>query len=240
MAGVASGKPQYLRIKDELALQIRGGALLAGDKLPSERELCERYATTRVTIREALVQLESNGLIYRQERRGWFVTPPRLRLNPTLTTNFHRMVREQGGEPRTELLEKSLQAVPAGIRERLELKAFDTIYLLKRRRFADGRAICYCENYCLPERVPALLERDLNGSLTEIYEQHYQLQYARMQLTFHVTSLPDPVARLLGTSSGLPALLLERLNFDQHGRILDFDLEYWCHDSLEIEVDTAR
>lgn len=231
-------KPQYLRIKDELVQQIIGGALHAGDKLPSERLLCERYATTRVTIREALVQLESSGLIYRQDRRGWFVTPPRFRLMPAETTNFHRMVREQGSEPRTELLEKSLQAAPAGIRQRLALQPFDTIYLLKRRRFADERAICYCENYCLPERVPGLLELPLDGSLTELYERHYGLLYTRMHQTFHVTSLPDHVAKLLGATVGLPTLLLERLNYDQHGRILDLDLEYWRHDSIEIAVET--
>ncbi|MBS0976002.1 UTRA domain-containing protein, partial [Serratia rubidaea] len=37
---------------------------------------------------------------------------------------------------------------------------------------------------------------------------------------------------------GLPALLLRRLNYDRQGRILDFDIEYWRHDSLRIEVDT--
>ncbi|WP_232300665.1 UTRA domain-containing protein [Aeromonas simiae] len=48
------------------------------------------------------------------------------------------------------------------------------------------------------------------------------------------------MARLLGATAGLPALRLERLNFDQHGQVLDMDLEYWRHDSLEIEVDTAE
>lgn len=228
-------KPQYLRIKDELGSQILAGGLT---RLPSERQLCELFATTRVTIREALVQLESSGLIYRADRRGWFVTPPRLRLNPRHTSNFHQIVREQGGVPRTELIEKRAIPVPPGLRERLGLKPLDTVYLLRRLRFADGRAVCYCENHCLPTRVPGLLELDLAGSLTEIYREHYGLDYARMRLTFHPTALPDEVARLLGATAGLPALRLERLNFDQHGQVLDMDLEYWRHDSLEIEVDT--
>lgn len=55
-------KPQYLQIKDALANQILAGGLAPNDKLPSERLLGELYGTTRVTIREALVQLEANGL----------------------------------------------------------------------------------------------------------------------------------------------------------------------------------
>ncbi|MNI04705.1 putative transcriptional regulator of 2-aminoethylphosphonate degradation [compost metagenome] len=86
--------------------------------------------------------------------------------------------------------------------------------------------------------MPGLLELDLAGSLTEIYQAHYDLRYARMQVRFFPTALPDEVAKALGATAGLPALRLERLNFDQHGRVLDFDLEYWRHDSLEIEVDT--
>ncbi|OMQ26767.1 phosphonate utilization transcriptional regulator PhnR [Serratia oryzae] len=231
-------KPQYLQIKDALITQIKAGGLTAHDKLPSERLLGELYGTTRVTIREALVQLEANGLIYRQDRRGWFVTPPRFRLNPRRTSNFHQIVSEQGGKPRTELLEKSRIAVPPALLSRLSLKTFDSVFLLKRLRFANDRAICYCENYCLPKRVPGLLDLDLNGSLTELYQSHYGLHYARMQVTFYPTALPDEVASQLRATAGLPALRLERLNFDQHGQVLDFDLEYWRHDSLEIDVDT--
>lgn len=69
----------------------------SGDKLPSERELCAIFNTTRITIRESLAQLESSGLIWRADRRGWFVTPERLWLDPTQNTNFHKLCREQGG-----------------------------------------------------------------------------------------------------------------------------------------------
>ena len=96
------------------------------------------------------------------------------------------------------MLEKSRQAVPPALMAQLQLKPFDSLFLLKRLRYANGRAICYCENHCLPERVPGLLELDLNGSLTEIYQAHYDLHYARMQVRFFPTALPDEVAKALG------------------------------------------
>ncbi|KAB7695436.1 phosphonate utilization transcriptional regulator PhnR [Plesiomonas shigelloides] len=229
-------KPQYLRIKDELTRQIHAGGL---HKLPSERQLCELFSTTRVTIREALAQLEASGLIYRQDRRGWFVSPPRLRLNPRVTSNFHQIVAEQGGEAKTVVLDATRQPVPPALRERLGMKPMETLFVIRRLRFLNGRAVCYCENYCLPQQVPDLLSHNLAGSLTELYRRHYNLEYARMQVRFRPTALPDDVAGLLAATAGLPALHLERLNYDQFGRVLDFDIEYWRHDSLEIEVDTA-
>ncbi|MCV4247786.1 GntR family transcriptional regulator, partial [Pseudomonas aeruginosa] len=91
---------QYLRIRDQLAADIAQGVLQV--KLPSERELAERFLCTRITLREALQQLETEGLVYRENRRGWFVAPPRIRYNPTRTTGFMEYVSAQGRQPRTE------------------------------------------------------------------------------------------------------------------------------------------
>lgn len=56
-----------------------------------------------------------------------------------------------------------------------------------------------------------------------------------MHLSFYPTSMPPQAAERWGVMEGRPALLLRRLNYDQHGRILDYDIEYWRHDSLRIE-----
>ncbi|WP_323084227.1 phosphonate utilization transcriptional regulator PhnR [Providencia alcalifaciens] len=231
-------QPQYLLIKAQLQARIQSGALKSGDKLPSERELCAIFNTTRVTIRESLAQLESSGAIYRSERRGWFVTPERLWLDPTQNTNFHKLCLEQSRQPKTKLLEGKVVTVPVEAMTPLQLQPFEQIYLLTRLRYADDRAVCYSENHCLPARVPELLRHDLNGSLTEVYEQHYGLIYTSMHLSFYPTAMPPQAASALGVAVGRPALLLQRLNYDQHGRILDYDVEYWRHDSLRIEVDT--
>ncbi|WP_370549975.1 phosphonate utilization transcriptional regulator PhnR [Edwardsiella tarda] len=238
MKAISGDIPQYLSIKAQLQAHIESGALKCGDKLPSERELCARFNTTRITIRESLAQLEAGGIIYRADRRGWFVTPQRLWLDPTQNTNFHQLCREQGRIAQTRLLSGELLAVPLEAMAPLQLQPCDQIYLLKRVRYADDRAICYCENHCLPARVPELLRHDLNGSLTEVYQHHYQLRYASMHLSFYPSAMPRPAAQALGVMEGRPALLLRRLNYDQYGRVLDLDIEYWRHDSLRIEVDT--
>ncbi|MBM5552717.1 UTRA domain-containing protein, partial [Klebsiella quasipneumoniae] len=96
---------------------------------------------------------------------------------PTQNTNFHKLCLEQGREPKTVLLDGRLAAVPLDVMAPLALQPFDQVYLLTRLRYADGRPVCYCENHCLPARVPELLRHDLNGSLTEIYQTHYDLIY---------------------------------------------------------------
>ncbi len=65
-------------IVDQIRMLVREGRLRPGDRLPSERELCERFAVSRVTIREALRMLEASGLVEVRvgARGGAFVTTP--------------------------------------------------------------------------------------------------------------------------------------------------------------------
>ena len=79
-------------ICNALQEQIEHGLLPPGSKLPAERKLSEVFDTTRITLREALVQLEAQGLIYREERRGWFISPPRLAYDLIRRSRFHAMV----------------------------------------------------------------------------------------------------------------------------------------------------
>jgi DNA-binding GntR family transcriptional regulator len=64
------------------------------------------------TLRQALQQLEAEGLVYRENRRGWFVSPRRTRYDPTRISAFMDHVSTQGRSPRTECLQAQLR--PAG------------------------------------------------------------------------------------------------------------------------------
>lgn len=96
MKSIPGDIPQYLLIKAQLQARIQSGALKSGDKLPSERELCAIFNTTRITIRESTAQLGQWAYLARRSSRlvRYAGTPV---ADPTQNTNFHKLCREQGG-----------------------------------------------------------------------------------------------------------------------------------------------
>lgn len=88
MPGNSHSETQLGKIKNSIREQIQSGIYKEGQKIPSERELSELFATTRITLKDALISLETEGLIYREDRRGWFVSPERIRYNPYLALTF--------------------------------------------------------------------------------------------------------------------------------------------------------
>ncbi|MBC7315164.1 MAG: GntR family transcriptional regulator, partial [Chloroflexi bacterium] len=66
-------KPLYSLIVEDIAQQIASGALKPGDKLVSERMLCEQYGVSQITVRRALRELAIDGYLYPRHGLGWFV-----------------------------------------------------------------------------------------------------------------------------------------------------------------------
>ncbi|MHA6493960.1 UTRA domain-containing protein [Pseudomonas borbori] len=220
--------------------QISHGLLVPGCQLPAERKLSEVFDTTRITLREALGQLEAQGLIYREERRGWFVSPARIAYNPLVRSHFHAMVAEQGRVPATEVISARLMPANSEVSQLLGLPPLSSVYQIRRARRIDGRLVLYVEHYLNPSYFPGVLDFDLTRSLTELYASEYAIHYGRVRFDMVPTALHSEAAAALKVAVGSPALRIVRVNRDQHGRLIDCDLEIWRHDALHVSVEVPE
>ncbi len=228
----------YQDIRQALQDRINQGILGTGTKLPSERVLSDDFQTTRTTIREALSSLEQDGIIYREDRRGWFVSPPRLIYNPTVNASFHTMVSEQGATPATQLIGAELIVPPRHIQQQLQLSNDVPTYRIQRLRSINQRVVLYVEHYIRANIFPDLLQWDLTQPLSDIYQNHYQTNYNNVAFELYPITLPDQAATLLRVSKRSAGLLINRINTDQHNRIIDCDFEYWRHDAIVVKAQT--
>ena len=229
--------PHYLRIRDDIASQIEAGLLKPQSKLPPERILSETFQITRMTVRQALFQLEGEGLIYCLNRSGWFVSPTRLRYDPTADISFSENIRAQGGVASTRILSSEETVASAWACQHLSLPAGARLYLVCRLRLIDDRAVLVERLHVNASLCPGLLDLPLDQSLTDLLAQHYKIVVRRARVTMHPTALMGSQAEALGVAAGTPGLYLTRTSFDQLNNVIEFDQEFWRHEALEICVD---
>lgn len=228
------------RLEQALRHDLAQGELATETRLPSERQMIERYQTTRITLREALSHLEMDGLVYRENRRGWFVSGPRLVYNPLRKSDFQRMVTEQHRTARTELIEACCAIAPDTICRLLEEAAGTEFWRIRRRRLIDERLVVFVEHHLIKTLFPDILQQNLEGSLTTLYREQYGIEYGDVFFEINPIALSGLPASELNCSDGTYGLQILRVNRDQAGRIIDCDVEYWRHDAVSIKIDTRE
>lgn len=231
---------QASRLRQGLLDMLDHQATPLAGRLPSERQMMERFDTTRITLREALTQMEAEGRIYRESRRGWFVSPPRLRYDLLACLPFHEMVESQQRRPDTHVLETTTCPAPPKVAAGLGIAAGTPVYHIIRARRIDNRPVLYVEHYLRIDCFPGILKHDLESrSLTELYRSHYGIRISRVSFELCSTVLGDRAAHALRAASGSPAQRVTRINYDQNGKSIDYDDELWRHDAIELTLSAA-
>lgn len=227
-------------LKHRLLNHLEATRLEALQRLPSEREMIERFATTRVTLRDTLLQLEAQGCIYRENRRGWFVSPPRLRYDLLACLPFHEMVQSQQRVAATEVLSAQQVAADDVIAQRLGIARGAGVYRITRIRRIDGRRVLHVCHHLRRDCFPGILEFDLSAhSLTALYQRQYAIRIRRVSFELGSSVFDAETARALNAAPGSPAQRITRINYDQNGRAVDCDDEYWRHDAIELTLSAA-
>lgn len=238
--GLADGRSpsKCEQICQTLRRYIGSGQLGAGQQLPAERALSERFATTRITIKEALSSLEADGLIYRAERRGWFVAPPRLTYDPAIHTHFHQWIGEQQRTAETRVLAHGNQLASSELCRWMGLEPFTPLYEIRRQRLIDGRPVLHVSHHLLASRFPGIASAPLASSLTELYRQRYGIGQGWASLEITPSAARGEIARALNLAQGSAVLRLVRVNHDEEGKLVDCDIEHWRPDAIRICLDT--
>jgi GntR family transcriptional regulator len=207
--------PKYYQVKGQLLELTR--TMAPGTPVPPERELAQRYATSRTTVRQALAELVIEGRLLRMQGKGTFVAMPKVAQMLELSSYTEGM-RAQGLHPQTNILDTNYIGADDELAALLGIRPGSRVLRIHRLRLADGEPMSVDASHLSARRFPGLrrsLER--HPSLYEALRTDYGVEIAEAQETIE-TGLADPRdARLLGVDVGMPLLLLSRQAFDQEG-----------------------
>lgn len=218
-----SSVPIYSQVERIVMDMIDTGQLSPGQRAPSEREIAETLGISRMTARAAMSNLVADGYLYSVPGKGTFVSNPKMRQDLLELTSFTEDMRNRGLKPGAKLLDMGVtDEASEKIYRVLGLPVKEGLIRVHRLRTADEEPMCLETSYLPKNRVPWLLEEDLEfGSLYRALESS-GIELLKAEEHLEATVVRETESELLTVPAGSPALLIERITYT-HG---DEPIEY--------------
>ena len=230
------------RVREEVRDRIRDGRFSDGLQLPPEVELATSLGVSRTTVREALLQLEQEGLLIRRHGHGTFVrSSARLRGSLNANLSATEVIRGHAMEPGTSHARVEHATADSEIAERLGLAPGTPIFQLERVRTADSRPVIFTVDV-----IPAALVREAGVdpevlldpalSLYRLYAERLGRSITDGQASIRLTRADTLVADRLAIPVGSPILRLEQVDATAEGEPVLFSVESYVADTFEFSV----
>ncbi|MGA9467323.1 MAG: GntR family transcriptional regulator [Exiguobacterium marinum] len=231
--------PIYYQIEAYLKQQIDDGLLKPGDTLPSEREFSEQFHVSRMTIRQAIMNLVNAGYLSRQKGRGTFVASQKIAMTLSGLTSFSEEIKHRGMRPLSRLL--SYEVIPATdrIAQQLSIPNQTPVYEMKRLRLADDNPLALETAYIPVHLLPDLTQDDATGSIYAYAEQR-GLRLKNATQTLEARSAGPEEAKLLTISPNAPVLLIDQRTYLDDGGMFEYSRSLFRGDSYSLTVAMDR
>lgn len=234
--------PFYHQLKLLVVEHIRAQGLRPGDRVPGEFELCEDYAVSRTVVRQALAELETEGVIERVKGRGTFVAVPKTTegLAQHLTGLFEDMAA-RGDRLRSVVRRMVVEPSPVQVAAELGIPEGSPVLTIERLRFVRDEPWVLATTYLDARLEEELRGADLeNGSLYEVLENRLAVKLVSGRRTIEAVAANRDMARALDISTGSPVLMLRSTSVGEDGQPVEHFIAYHRGDRSRFEVELTR
>ena len=230
--------PFYFQLKQLIRDDIAGGRWHPGDRIPSEHALCDHFAVSRTTVRQALAELENEGLLVKLKGRGTFVAEPRSSSWFLQSSHgFHDEATRAGRAVTSRVLRCEVEPLPQWAALALDLPSGSSGVTLERLRAVDGEFVMYVESHLLGELGDVVFGADLEaGSLYGALKEQRGIEVAGGRRVVEATTARDELARLLEIEPGAAVLQVQAVSWDASLRPFECYRAWHRSDRTTIEV----
>ncbi|GAA3987259.1 GntR family transcriptional regulator [Thermobifida alba] len=233
--GARSAKPMYLQIADDIEEQIKSDRLAPGEEIPSEAALMERYGVSSGTVRKAVAELRTAGLVVTYQGKGSFVKsrPPVTRKSSDRFRRSHRRAgkaayiaeTEQAGvKPTVQVLSIGPVPAPQEIADRLGVEEGAKVLARRRLYFSDGTPTEEATSYLpwdVARDIPELFEENPGGGGIYARLEDHGHEFAEYTETIRARIATKQEATALRLSPGSPVIHLTRNAVTTTGRVVE-------------------
>lgn len=208
------------RVRDHLMGLVESRS--PGDPIPSERVLCARLGVSRPTLRSAVDELVTNGLLVREHGRGMFVARAKITQELAPDRDAHSLPRAAGTWA-SRVLEFTTVRAGARVGRRLHISPAAEIVHIARLRLVDGEPMAIEYLHVPAALVPGLRAADMeSGDFYDLLRDRHGIRVHEAVQSIEPTVANEEEARLIGVPVLSPALLFERLTKDATARPVEY------------------
>ncbi len=216
--------PVYKKVYMEIKQMIKNDDFKTGAFLPTESELCEKFNTSRTTIRKAISILAAEGYVCVVQGRGTEVMDISTTQKLNCVTSFTETLTKKGFRVSTQGISVELIEADVRIAEKLKIKPNNPVYHIERVQCADGKPIAIMENYLCTKLIPNF--EDSHKSFLSLYsllENQYGIKIDDAYQTISAISANFIESQILQVPVGAPLIISKRVAYS-NGSPFDYSI----------------
>ena len=213
--------PLYFQVENVLRRRISED-MEVGQAFPSESALLKEFHVSRVTIRRALADLASDGLIRRIKGKGAFVGPKPAKQIPKLTGLINDLMTWKRNAM-AKVLERAPVKATSEVAAKLGLEPDEIVVRIKRVRYVDDAPLAYVVAH-FPRRIGLLvLDEDLDRTpIVTLLSSKHGIPILEARQSIQASLADAELAALLEVPVGSPILQIERVYYTKDGKPVNF------------------
>ena len=233
-------RPAYMKIVDDIQHDIERGVYMEGDCIPTQAQLAAKYNVSRITVRDAVIELIHRGMLYTKQGKGTFVASKSNIAYPSMRSrSFSGQIKHAGLTVTTKVL--ALEHCIADIRlcNVFNMKEGFPLIRLSRLRSIGGFQTLVSTSYLDAERFQDIdfFQEDFAAhSLYETLSLRTGLTISGSEEEFRAVKCPAYIAKLLEFPEDEPVIYVKRSTFDEQGRCFEWSEQYERTDRFGIKV----
>lgn len=237
-----SPHPLYVQVRDTLKDRILKGAYPTHDQLPSESKIMSEFGVSRVTVRQAIRDLQDRGMVTSHQGKGTFVNKLKVIRNLGRLEGVGEAAARMDLEAYSDVLSAGAVAANKAVAEALALDSGSNVFEIKRVRFVNNRAVSLDESYYGMDVGQELMKHDLSTQdIFPLLEDVVNLSLSVADLVIEVTAPTDEAARYLCDDDGVRAVVrVERLVHTEHMKPVVFEYISERLDAYRYQLRTCR
>jgi GntR family transcriptional regulator len=238
---LAQDAPLYARVEAVLASEIAAGALKVDDQLPTEDSLIARFEVSRITVRRAIQNLVSRGLVEIRRGKGTFVAAPKITQELTELSGFVEDMHALGRKPTARVIGKEIVTADKTVAGHLALTKGERVVRIHRVRLANGVPISFDETYLPLEIGKKIITNNLKiEPIFSLLERKYDVPLIEAEYKLEAVAAGAEVAAALRVKQGSPIFRIERTSYSTNNRPVDYEKLYYRGDLVRFVTRLAR